>query len=868
MTTLPFHCGQTFYIDRNAVANADQVAVSSINLYFHSKPAQVLNTSGVENPGVSIYIVETSLSVPNLDTLVAGQYARLEYQDIVATTDGSLPSKFLFERPVVIKTNKEYAFLVTFDLRSPYVLWTSKQGDYLVGTNTVSPGPSSRYTGSYYEYNEGDITSTTNGYNANWKPLVDVDLKYDVAVARYAHNGIPVVANTTIPFDVTVRKYRSTGTDVGITNSSILIPTARMEFIIFDQGLSIKESFVGGQKAYQNTFAYPGGYYGGRTEVRVATVEGNDTVTAQTTFTNGSAFNWSTIFPATTTSDNNWIVFKDTSKVNVRQVKSIISNTVIQVDEPLTFSNSSAKFLITPVGQINGFNKSSPFGVTDSIIMLDTSSANSTVKFVNNTIESIAITNGGSGYNNADILCINGWETVTGKVGGGYRAQANIVTNGSGTITGVYFSNSGAGFVNSSLIVATIKNSSSTNTTSNTANGTGATFSYTVGATLKTDLRANNNFRNIQVVNIPISDIIPFFDIIVPPGCSYDMKMQTHYQRVSDANTYSGFAYYVDTEASNNIFTLTMFQRNTFDYGKVPVYMSRSNEFVTYYSNGSLNDTSNNLTGSMMLIVNAVSNNDYSSINFDNYPQAMFSKYLINNDYTNEHTDSGNAWAKHITTKIEFQRESEDLRVYLTAYKPSNTNIKVYARLHNSLDIEAFDDKQWTLLELKDGVGLVSSRSNRGDFIELAYGLPQYGNVQFTCNGSITATNASSNLVGSGTTFSSNLASGDMVRVYSKLFPADHMISVVNTVVNNTLITLVDPVTNNALLGTSLKIDKIQYKYQGFNNIMNDNVARYYNTSLMCFDGFDTMQLKIVLMSDTPNLIPRVDDVRALGVSA
>ena len=42
---------------------------------------------------------------------------------------------------------------------------------------------------------------------------------------------------------------------------------------------------------------------------------------------------------------------------------------------------------------------------------------------------------------------------------------------------------------------------------------------------------------------------------------------------------------------------------------------------------------------------------------------------------------------------------AEDLLVFLTAYRPANTDIKVFARIHNSDDPEAFDDKDWTMLE-------------------------------------------------------------------------------------------------------------------------------------------------------------------------
>jgi hypothetical protein len=55
----------------------------------------------------------------------------------------------------------------------------------------------------------------------------------------------------------------------------------------------------------------------------------------------------------------------------------------------------------------------------------------------------------------------------------------------------------------------------------------------------------------------------------------------------------------------------------------------------------------------------------------------------------------------------------------------------------------------------------------------------------------------------------------------------------------------------------------------GFNNILNDNVARYYTqTNQAEIDGFDTFAIKIVLLSDNKYIVPTVEDIRMVGVSA
>lgn len=591
----------------------------------------------------------------------------------------------------------------------------------------------------------------------------------------------------------------------------------------------------------------------------------NNLVVAAATLPNGAAFSWSSIFPG---SENRYIVLFDTELVNIRKVTTIISNTSIEVEEPITFSNSAAKFMITPVASIAQFNKSSPFGISESILFAANSTANSTVRFVNNAVEFIAPSNGGTGYSNNDIIYVKGFEYVTTEVEGGYVAVGMPTTNSTGGITAVALANLGAGFVNTSAISIVVANSTSNNTTSNTTTGSGATFSITTGCTLRTELRNENEFKNCKVHNVPISDVLPFFEIINPAGSSYDLEIETRYMRIASSNTLLGYAHYV-TPPNTSVIQLHMYQRSPILVSNASIFMSRSNEFNTKYANGAPNDQINdNYSNSIVMTIGITSNNDYIAPTINSLPIASFSKYIINNDYTDEHTDRGRAWAKGLTKRVNFKRKAEDVWVYLTAYRPARTNIEVYARLFNSDDPEAFDDKEWTRLEHKDIGTLYSSSSDTSDMIELAFSLGQHPNVEFTCAGVVTASNNSSNLVGVGTTFSGNLVAGDLIRVYPSLFPNTNIIAVVNSVANNTLLAINTNITNNEFLGQTLNIDKLEYEHQAFNNIMNDNVVRYYNSSMIEFNGYHTLQVKTVLLSSHPNRIPRVDDIRLCGTSA
>lgn len=871
-----FHCASLFYIDKSSVGNALEAGISAVDLFVFAKPEPNLNPSGLANPGITVFIAETKAGKPFLDPSAPFVGAYVAGPQIRPSSDASVPTKFRFPAPVRIKTNTYYALVVKFDQGVQFDLWKNTAGEYLVGTQTVSTGPASAFNGTYFDYiNLASVTQSSGDENFDitdqllpdhfvdlWQPVPSTALKVNIYGARYKINGTDVsdysFANT-----IEVHTPSPFGTKVSYTSGDFLIPAKRMEFMTFDQSLSTKELYVGGQRAYQNTFSYPGGFRNGGSFVTVATYS-NTTIRANTLNTDGTSFNWNSIF--NNTSGEKWIVLRNGTEVDVRQVMAIPDNRTIIVNEPVTFTNAAAQFMITPVALISSFDKSSPFGVSESILTLAESSANSTVRFVNNTIEYIASVAGGSGYSNSDILYVTGFENVAGELVGGYKAVGNISTNTTGGIVAVYMSNSGAGFTIANNIAIVISNSSSNNITSNTSAGSGATFTYTVGATLKTELRETNNFRGIKVINLPLSDVIPFYDISKPNGVDFSTFLTTKYKRTRTANTASGFAYYVTPSAENSTFELDILHRNSLNSNVVYAFVSRSNEFNLLYSNGALNDqvtvyTSNGLS----IVVETSANNDYSSVNFNTAPKVIFSKYLVNNDYTNEHTDRGNAWAKGISRTINFGRPADDLVVYLDAYKPANTDIKVYARIYNSSDSEAIDDKDWTLLEAKNSV--TSSSSDTSDMVELQFGFSQYPNTSGPIAGSITASNNSSNLVGVGTTFT-NISNNSLVRIYPVLFPNTNIIAVVNTVTNNTLMTLTSPITNNSFLGQTLAVEPVLYNHQAFNNIMNENVVRYHNGSMVQYDGYNALKLKIVLLASEPNHIPRVDDCRVVGVSS
>jgi hypothetical protein len=63
-------------------------------------------------------------------------------------------------------------------------------------------------------------------------------------------------------------------------------------------------------------------------------------------------------------------------------------------------------------------------------------------------------------------------------------------------------------------------------------------------------------------------------------------------------------------------------------------------------------------------------------------------------------------------------------------------------------------------------------------------------------------------------------------------------------------------------------IDKITDPSQAFTNPQNYNRVRYYNKTGQAIDTFDTMQIKMVMLSSNPNVVPRIASLSAVGLSS
>ena len=249
--------------------------------------------------------------------------------------------------------------------------------------------------------------------------------------------------------------------------------------------------------------------------------------------------------------------------------------------------------------------------------------------------------------------------------------------------------------------------------------------------------------------------------------------------------------------------------------------------------------------------------------------------WYINNNGDNEHLNEGNAITRHISKTLELGSSSkaEDLRVVLNAYRPLGTGIDVYAKVQSSQDSDAFEDKQWTKLVPITGRNSFSDKEKQFDYREMEFTFADYPEANTTLSGSYEV-NGNNNII-LGTGFSNNeidaLSAGDVIRVYSELFPNTNytLLSVAAANgVSGEITYSGETIANNSHIGTGFKIDTLRAEEAAFRNPNNFNICSYFNGTGAVFDTYNKIAIKIVLLAESRKLVPKVDDYRVIAVSA
>ena len=109
-------------------------------------------------------------------------------------------------------------------------------------------------------------------------------------------------------------------------------------------------------------------------------------------------------------------------------------------------------------------------------------------------------------------------------------------------------------------------------------------------------------------------------------------------------------------------------------------------------------------------------------------------------------TNTSSTTSKYVSKTVELAEslDAEDFEIFVTAYRPNSTDVKVYIRPQAANDPSVFDNTDWIELELTQGVNLYSSIANRFDFKDFVYKLPESAKT----NGVLTYTNEIGTFIG------------------------------------------------------------------------------------------------------------------------
>ena len=289
-----FDLAQTFFVDKKAAANSDTIYITSVSLFFKSKPVANKTASGLPEPGVSVYIAPCDNNgVPVIEAARDFHKAYVTYSNITTSDTGSTAVNFKLANPFPAETNKSYAFLVKYDgSDSGFVLWYNQSGATVVNTTTTSQTK----TGSV----DGNLFQITNG--STLTPLHNTDLSFKIFVAK---------------FDSTSQTYK--------------FKSRRYEFL---KAYTLNGRFTGGEDVYQQRSALTG--------------------TVSINASSNALIGTGTSFNTQLAAGVKFVITDGTpGNTDVREVASVTNATYVSLTVKPSFTNASGSYYKTVTGRVH-----------------------------------------------------------------------------------------------------------------------------------------------------------------------------------------------------------------------------------------------------------------------------------------------------------------------------------------------------------------------------------------------------------------------------------------------------------------------------------------------------------------------------------
>ena len=269
------------------MSDDNAVMLTKVDLYFKDK--SLVN-------GLNVMIRTTENGFPGQQLMPQG-LVHLEPEEVNISEDASIATTVVFETPIALRTDREYALVVMPDANDPdYLIWTAKTGltDVRTGVRITQ------------DANPGTLFTSTN--NTAWSPYQDENMTFQLYKARYTASG-----------------------------GNVTLSNANNEFFTCN---AYSGTFKRGERAFIET---------ANTSGTISLNPTSRTVTGSgTTFTSHTVGDWV-------------VYYDDDTNYQTAQIRSISNNTSMKISrQPSVDANTSTNYFVSPTGRVDYFNVREP----------------------------------------------------------------------------------------------------------------------------------------------------------------------------------------------------------------------------------------------------------------------------------------------------------------------------------------------------------------------------------------------------------------------------------------------------------------------------------------------------------------------------
>lgn len=825
---------QTFIINEPNTG-VEAVFLTKLDLFFQKRSSTF---------GVEVQIRETENGFPTRRVVPYGTKV-VEASAVQVSEDASKATTFEFKTPVLLRTNEQYAIVVVPVAGNPdYNIWIGALG----GTDVSSKAP-------IFTNNQlGSLFISSN--DLNFTPIQNESIKYTLYTAQFTASTATAV-------------FRNDFADHFVVTNKIGDFLGQEKLVVSNNYLKISSltisganTFTVGEQVFQPSSA---------ANLQVATAYGT-------------------------------VYFANTTRV-------LMSNTVGAFNTSSNVRGTSSALLALPTS----VNQNVVTAAACNVITVPDANTSVTTDFAVNNFIYVGKNTGA----NIQILRITAADAASRTL----TLDANIKFTDSAAIIGrvkedakltANFTSITGG--DNMFLTVTGAGPSEVNSTSNFANCQGALLiGRTSGASVViTDVydlmyqgitttipdiepnmthtlwafsgTANNTARTSDTTSYSIANEIPYEfvdktrvimsrsnEFATPPsGVSGNSSLTVTATLLTSNNKISP---YIDTIRNSVTTTHNLVYPESTLNGYIISYSNSAGNFAIGDSVQQANSTvtSNGTVffsnSTALYVTNVVSSNASSIATFNiantriyNATQAITANITAVAAF-NETGNTVSSATRYISKNVILaeQQDAEDLVCYLTAYRPPGSDLKVYGKFLAGSDSETFQAKDWSALIETTSSALVSSLVNKDDYVELVYELPT--SVQIVANGA-SVSNTSANIAVSST---SSFTAGNFIYVTNNTTGALN-VRQINQVINSTSMVLSSNLSfasSNCAVGL---IPGLQSQDGAFKYANNNSVARYVTTADGVFDTFKTFAIKVVLVSDSHHIVPKMSDMRCLAL--